>query len=153
MNALDSFSNRIVAVALTALVALPLVPSSLALRAAASVPVTPTAAVSTDLEAAQNRHAGLPLAFEANHGQADASVLYVGRGTTMQIALTRTSAVYAVANGDTRLSIAERYSGRQDYLGKVRRAADDLVRQRFLRVEDMPAVLQAAERMWNAVVQ
>jgi hypothetical protein len=57
-----------------------------------------------------------------------------------------------VANGDTRLSIAERYSGRQDYLVKVRRAADDLVRQRFLRVEDVPAVLQAAERMWNAVV-
>jgi len=58
-----------------------------------------------------------------------------------------------LANGDTRLSIAERYSGRPDYLGKVRRAADDLVRQRFLRVEDVPAVLQAAERMWNAVVQ
>jgi hypothetical protein len=30
--------------------------------------------------------------------------------------------------------------------------ADDLVRQRFLRVEDVPAVLQSAERMWNAVV-
>ena len=58
-----------------------------------------------------------------------------------------------LANGDSRLSIAERYSGRQDYLDKVRRAADDLVRQRFLRVEDVPAVLQAAERMWNAVVQ
>ena len=58
-----------------------------------------------------------------------------------------------LANGDTRLSIAERYSGRPDYLAKVRRAADDLVRQRFLRVEDVPSVLQAAERMWNAVVQ
>ena len=58
-----------------------------------------------------------------------------------------------LANGDARLSIAERYSGRQEYLGKVRGAADDLVRQRFLRVEDVPAVLQAAERMWNAVVQ
>ena len=58
-----------------------------------------------------------------------------------------------LANGDARLSIAERYSGRQDFLDKVRRAADDLVRQRLLRVEDVPAVLQAAERMWNAVVQ
>jgi len=58
-----------------------------------------------------------------------------------------------LANGDTRLSITERYSGRPDYLVKVRRAADDLVRQRLLRVEDVPAVLQAAERMWNAVVQ
>jgi hypothetical protein len=56
------------------------------------------------------------------------------------------------ANGDSRLSIAERYSGRPDYLDKVRRAADDLVRQRFLRAEDVPAVLQSAERMWNALV-
>ena len=50
------------------------------------------------------------------------------------------------------LSIAERYTGRPDYLDKVKRAADDLVRQRFLRVEDVPAVLQSAERMWNAVM-
>jgi hypothetical protein len=57
-----------------------------------------------------------------------------------------------LASGDSRRSIAERYSGRQDYLDKVRRAANDLVRQRFLRAEDVPAVLQSAERMWNAVV-
>jgi len=56
-----------------------------------------------------------------------------------------------MANGDSRLSVAERYSGRPDYLDKVKRAADDLVRQRFLRVEDVPAVLQSAERIWNAV--
>jgi hypothetical protein len=54
--------------------------------------------------------------------------------------------------GDERLSIAERYTGRPDYLEKVRRSAGDLVRQRFLRAEDVPAVVQAAERMWNAVV-
>jgi len=57
-----------------------------------------------------------------------------------------------LASGDSRLSIAERYTGRQDYLDKVRRAADALVRQRFLRAEDMPSVLQSAERMWNAIV-
>jgi hypothetical protein len=56
------------------------------------------------------------------------------------------------ANGDSRLSITERYRGRPDYLDKVRRAANDLVRQRFLRVEDVPAVLQSAERIWGAVV-
>jgi hypothetical protein len=56
------------------------------------------------------------------------------------------------ANGDSRLSIADRYSGRPDFLDKVRRAANDLVRQRFLRVEDVPAVLQSAERSWSAVV-
>jgi hypothetical protein len=57
-----------------------------------------------------------------------------------------------LASGDSRLSIAERYNGRQDYLDKVRRAADALVRQRFLRAEDVPSVLQSAERMWNAIV-
>jgi hypothetical protein len=53
--------------------------------------------------------------------------------------------------GDSRLSIAERYTGRPDYLDKVKRAASDLVRQRFLRVEDVPAVMQSAERIWDAV--
>lgn len=57
-----------------------------------------------------------------------------------------------LANDDSRRSIAERYDGRQDYLEKVRRAADDLVGQRFLRVEDLPAVLQSAGRMWDAIV-
>jgi hypothetical protein len=56
-----------------------------------------------------------------------------------------------LATGDTRLSIAERYSGRQEYLDKVKRACNDLVRQRFLRADDVPAVLQSAERMWNAI--
>lgn len=57
-----------------------------------------------------------------------------------------------LANGDSRLSIAERYRRRQDYLEKVGRAANDLVRQRFLRAEDVPAVMQSAERAWNAIV-
>lgn len=55
-------------------------------------------------------------------------------------------------SGDARLSIAERYRGRQDYLDRAKRAADDLVRQRFLLGEDVPAVVQRAEQIWNAVV-
>jgi alpha/beta hydrolase family protein len=55
-------------------------------------------------------------------------------------------------SGDARLSINERYSGRADYLERVTQAAEDLVRQRFLRREDVPAVLLDAERSWNAVV-
>src|SRR5205814_2711917 len=53
--------------------------------------------------------------------------------------------------GDARLSIAERYTGRQDYLDQVARAAGDLVRQRFMRGEDLPVVLVEAEKIWNAV--
>jgi hypothetical protein len=56
------------------------------------------------------------------------------------------------ASGDARLSIAERYNGRADYLDKVKRTAGDLVRQRFMRAEDVPSVLQAAERVWDAIV-
>lgn len=55
-------------------------------------------------------------------------------------------------SGDARLSVAERYRGRQDYLDRVKRAADDLVRQRFMLGPDVPAVVQRAEQIWNAVV-
>ena len=55
-------------------------------------------------------------------------------------------------SGDARLSITERYTGRADYLARVARAADDLVRQRFLRADDVPAVTQRAERRWDIVV-
>jgi hypothetical protein len=57
-----------------------------------------------------------------------------------------------LASGDPRLSIAERYTDRPDYLARIARAADQLVRQRFLRVEDVAAVRQRAERTWDAVV-
>jgi hypothetical protein len=53
--------------------------------------------------------------------------------------------------GDPRLSIAERYQGRQDYLSKVTRAAADLVRQRFLRTEDVDALVQQASSRWDAL--
>jgi hypothetical protein len=53
---------------------------------------------------------------------------------------------------DVRPSIAERYTGREDYLDRVRQAADGLVRQRFLRAEDVAGVLQRADQMWTAVI-
>ena len=54
-------------------------------------------------------------------------------------------------SGDARFSIAERYAGRQDYLDRVKQAAEDLVRQRFMRGEDVPAVLLEADKIWTAV--
>jgi Alpha/beta hydrolase domain len=54
--------------------------------------------------------------------------------------------------GDARLSIAERYSSRQEYLDGVKRAAEELVRQRFMRADDVAAVVRRAEAIWNAVV-
>jgi hypothetical protein len=54
--------------------------------------------------------------------------------------------------GDARLSIAERYAGRQDYLSRVKQTAETLVRQRFMREEDVAAVILRAGAVWNAVV-
>ncbi len=54
--------------------------------------------------------------------------------------------------GDSRPSIEERYKDRQDYLQRVRRAAADLVRERFMLEGDVDAAVSQAEQTWNAVV-
>lgn len=53
------------------------------------------------------------------------------------------------ARRDPRPSIAERYTGRDDYLRKVRAAADALVMQRLLLPEDIAAVVNRATRHWD----
>ena len=56
-------------------------------------------------------------------------------------------------SGDPRLSIAERYFGKQDYLDRVQKCARDLVSQRFLLPGDVDAVLKRASAMWDAIAQ
>ncbi len=46
--------------------------------------------------------------------------------------------------GDRRKSIAERYTSREDYLGRISLAAVELVDEGFLLAEDVPAVIQRA---------
>lgn len=58
-----------------------------------------------------------------------------------------------IRTGDSRLSIAERYDGRQDYLDRVERAARALVADRFMLGDDVPEMLQYAGRIWDAVVE
>ncbi len=55
-------------------------------------------------------------------------------------------------SGDSRASIEERYASRQDYLQRVRRAAADLVRERFALQEDVEGIVQQADQTWSAVV-
>jgi hypothetical protein len=55
-------------------------------------------------------------------------------------------------SGDARLSVEERYASRSDYLQRVQQAADDLVKRRFMRSEDVPAVRLRAGEIWDAVV-
>src|SRR6185437_11217665 len=55
-------------------------------------------------------------------------------------------------SGDGRKSITERYATRDDYLNRVRQAADELARQRFLREDDIPGVMTRAQSMWSFLV-
>jgi hypothetical protein len=55
--------------------------------------------------------------------------------------------------GDSRLSIADRYSGKQDYLDRVAKSARELVSQRFLLPGDVDAVVTRASALWDAVMR
>ena len=52
-------------------------------------------------------------------------------------------------SGDSRLSIAERYSGRDDYLGKVRAVAQSLVARRLLSAQDLDAIVAESATRWD----
>ena len=54
---------------------------------------------------------------------------------------------------DSRPSIDERYSSREDYLDRAQRATQDLVRQRFVLAADVPAVIRRAVALWDAIVE
>jgi hypothetical protein len=50
-----------------------------------------------------------------------------------------------VKTGDGRKSIAERYTGLDDYLARISLAANALVKERFLLAEDVPALIERAK--------
>lgn len=51
--------------------------------------------------------------------------------------------------GDPRRSVEERYAGRDEYLQKIRAAAADLVKQKYLLEEDIELVLERAKAHWD----
>jgi hypothetical protein len=51
--------------------------------------------------------------------------------------------------GDPRLSVAERYQDKDDYLQRYRRALDSLIRDRFILPEDREALLQRGAEEWD----
>jgi hypothetical protein len=53
--------------------------------------------------------------------------------------------------GDPRLSIEERYNGREDYLAKFEQAAKALVQDRFLLPEDLGPLVQRGAAEWEFV--
>jgi len=52
-------------------------------------------------------------------------------------------------SGDERLSISERYAGRQDYLNRVRMSGQSLVSRRLLRAEDLNAAVEQSAARWD----
>ncbi|HEX2828197.1 MAG TPA: alpha/beta hydrolase domain-containing protein [Burkholderiales bacterium] len=68
-------------------------------------------------------------------------------GTTLPFMRTRAE---REASGDPRKSIDERYASKEDYLARVRAAAQTLVRDRYLLEEDIEPALAVAARKWDA---
>jgi hypothetical protein len=58
------------------------------------------------------------------------------------------SAAERLKAGDPRKSIAERYSGPDEYMAQYARALDELVTQRWILPEDRAALLQRGEQEW-----
>ena len=52
-------------------------------------------------------------------------------------------------SGDPRLSIEERYTGREDYLRRFTKATDELVKQKWILPEDRDALVHRGNEEWN----
>lgn len=68
-------------------------------------------------------------------------------GTTLVFPRTRAE---REASGDPRKAIDERYASKDDYLSRVRAAAQKLVRERYLLEEDIEPVIAVAAQKWDA---
>ena len=58
-----------------------------------------------------------------------------------------------LASGDSRLSMEERYTSREDYLAKVTPAARRMVQDRFLLPEDSSEMIDAAMKLYDSVMK
>ena len=56
-----------------------------------------------------------------------------------------------IASGDPRPSIQERYASREEYLGRVRAAADHLVSEGYLLPEDVDTVVGHGGEQYDAI--
>jgi hypothetical protein len=54
-------------------------------------------------------------------------------------------------SGDSRLSIEERYTGKDDYLKKFEAAAQSLASQRYLLPADVPSLGRRGAAEWDYV--
>jgi alpha/beta hydrolase family protein len=67
-------------------------------------------------------------------------------GASIPFAPTRAA---RAKSGDPRRAIEERYRSKQDYLARCEQAAEALVKERYLLIDDVPRILQRAEDTWD----
>jgi hypothetical protein len=104
-----------------------------------------------DLAGIRDPEVAVPLATTTGWNFRDPSVdnpqdIYQLLGSYIPFAPTRAA---RQANGDPRLSLEERYGGVDDYLQRIRSAAMDLIRRRYVLAEDLDGILERAKKHWR----
>src|SRR5262245_46171969 len=108
-----------------------------------------------DLGGIRDPEVAVPLATTTGWNFRDPSVgnpgeIYQLLGSYIPFALTRAA---RQATGDARLSLEERYRGVDDYMRRIRTAAMDLIRRRFMLAEDLDVILDRAKQHWSFVTR
>jgi hypothetical protein len=109
-----------------------------------------------DIAGIRNPELAVPLAtytgwnFNRAGGDGDPDQLVPLAGSYIPFAAT---AAERQASGDPRPSIAERYAGKDDYLQRVRSAADGLVQERYLLKADLERIVQRAGAHWDLLTK
>jgi hypothetical protein len=55
------------------------------------------------------------------------------------------------SRSDPRKSLEERYTSRESYLERFEKVAQELIKERYLLAEDLPALRTQAGQLWDAV--
>src|SRR5262245_19375398 len=108
-----------------------------------------------DLGGIRDPEVAVPLATTTGWNFRDPSIgnpgeIYQLLGSYIPFAPTRAA---RQANGDPRLSLEERYRGVDDYMRRIRTAAMDLIRRRFMLAEDLDVILDRAKQHWSFVTR
>jgi Alpha/beta hydrolase domain len=95
----------------------------------------------------------VPLATYAGWNLRDPSIGAADQRLPFEASYLPFAKTAADRSGDPRKSIAERYSGREDYLTRYQAAVDDLVRQRWILPEDRAGLIHRGEQEWSQCMQ
>ena len=77
------------------------------------------------------------------------SEMYSMKGSYFPFARTKSE---RERRGDPRLSVAERYSGPEEYVQRISDSAHKLIQQGYLLKRDLPAILQLSRAEWDYVM-